>query len=142
MRRRHFASLISFPLLLSCSGCIPAKFTEIPALKGRVVGLDGRPAPAASVHVSRKPDTPGAPFELLLQTDSNGEFTYGGKQRWVLWILIADLFRGVVQVQARHGDGASPLRDVEYVTEVKALGLGKPQYHDVGELRVPTYASP
>jgi len=141
MRHWHLAYSLAATALFAAAGCAPAAYTQTPAFKGRVVGLDGRPVPGAVVEASRKPDTPGRPFKLEVRSDANGAFAYdGGPRRWALWIAMADVFPETLQVVARTNGTASDVRELEYQTEAYILGLGKPRVHDVGELRVLTFA--
>ena len=139
---RRWVMLIGAALVVGLGGCVPARMTEVPAVAGRVVGIDGRPVPGATVSVARKPGTSGTPFgPFELVSGADGTFAFDGRSRWILWIMVADPFMETVVVEARAGGGRSAPREITYSSEVVTLGLGKQPRHDVGDLNVPVYAT-
>ncbi len=122
--------------LLGFTGCMPVKQTIVPAVRGRVISFDGKPVPGADVELFRKPDSVGRPFDVEFRCDANGDFSYAGEHRWVIWIIVGDLFPETVQVQARHAGLTSQVRDLKLNTELKVLGLGPERVHDLGQLTI------
>jgi hypothetical protein len=132
--------LTAFLALAPTCGCIPATMTEIPAVTGRVVGLDDRPLPGARVEMSRKPDTGGPPFDIILMSDADGRFKYEGRGRLILWCPMADRLRETVQVQASAAGGNSLPQEFTYLTEVRFLK--EAWVHEIGDVHVLILGTP
>lgn len=74
--------------LMTLAGCIPAEFVEVPALRGRVVDSDHRPAPNATLRITARF---GAYPPLRFSARPDGTFASPEQSRFCLIIPGADL---------------------------------------------------
>jgi len=56
LRNLPSLALVASLSALAPTGCIPAKYIEIPAVRGRVMGPDSQPTSAAQIHIVRDRD--------------------------------------------------------------------------------------
>ena len=125
------------------TGCFPAVQTTVPALKGTVVDLQGRPVPLATVEVSRRPGRVGRVFNpVQFQADADGRFEQKERSRWVLHVIPGDVYGPDLEVTARASGAASLPRDVPVRPGVRLFGLGAEDRVDVGALMIPTSVAP
>jgi hypothetical protein len=125
------------------AGCAPAAFTIVPEIRGRVVDVNGEPVSGASVHITKKADSPGREQDITLSTDSSGKFFRKEASMWGLYIVPMDVFGTQFQIQARDATRRGKVTEFGRTWgHVRILGLGKTDVADLGDLVItpPIYA--
>lgn len=136
MRHRQFTS---FALFLLVSGCVPATFTAVPEIKGRVVDASGDPVPGAAVKV-RAVLEPDIGFSLTC--DQAGRFYRAEEAHGGLYILPMDNFgRRYRAVAVVDGQSSEPKVFGTPWSHVRVFGLGATQRADLGDLRLVSAAT-
>ena len=69
--------------LVHLGGCLPATWTVVPEVRGRVVTATGQPAPGAKVVISPA-ETSSKTRALQVRADARGEFRQREKTRWTI----------------------------------------------------------
>ena len=87
MRLRRQIQLVALLLAPLLSGCLPATWPEMPALKGRVVNSEGQAASGAKVKIAPKDGTSDV-HAVELTTDRMGRFQRGEDVRFGFAVLI------------------------------------------------------
>jgi hypothetical protein len=137
MRLRLLATLT---LTLFLSACVPATFTVVPEIKGRVLDSAGEPVPGAHVDVRALPE--GA-RKFSLTCDESGRFYRGEEAQWGLYIFPMDNFgRQYEAVSVVNGQSSNTKKFGTTWSHIRFLGLGTVQTADLGDLRLTSAAKP
>jgi hypothetical protein len=120
MQPRHTRQLVLAALLPNLVGCLPATYTAVPRLTGRVVDSAGKPVAGAVVVVSVADDgTPShglwqiGPWQLdagpwRVEADANGRFNRPEETHWSLAPLLPmDMMLPDYLAIASHGAARS-----------------------------------
>ncbi len=128
MRHRH---LIIPAVAAALGGCVPATYVQVPALSGRVVGPDGRPAADAVVHVVREPDQAEV---ATVPTTADGTFRRPEDGAFFFQFAGADAAVSTYAVSATAAGRRSPTTQV--TGDVRRF-YDPSTDRDLGTLRVP-----
>src|SRR4051794_15288754 len=105
MRRKNhtrFSVLLILPIL---GGCLPATFTTVPEVKGRVTTMNGQPLPGAEVRIVQKSPEKR---EWTLKADESGNFRQKESENWTLAPLLPlDALGPEFELTAKHGEQSS-----------------------------------
>ena len=85
MQRQHALIL----LILLAPGCVPAKYVEVPALRGRVIDAEGRPVRDATVHVASES---GSGMTATIISRSDGTFSRAEQSKFFLQLQALMVF--------------------------------------------------
>ena len=123
MRHRHVRHGLLATIVSGLAGCLPATYTAVPRLTGRVLDAAGRPVPGATVAVNVDGSGPGD-RSWVLDADARGVFTRPEETRWwVAPVLPLDFLSKTYVAVASAGPRRS---------RSKAFGGGITNYHYLG----------
>ena len=111
MRRRRLCQLLSLAALLHLAGCLPATWTVVPEVSGRVVTAAGEPAAGAKVRIARADDESSGERPVEVAAGRDGRFRRREQTQWtIVPLLPLDGIAPQFVATASHEDLASPPR--------------------------------
>ncbi len=143
MRYRHARHGLVAATLAGAAGCLPATYTAVPQLAGRVLDTTGRPVSGATVAVDVDGGDAGD-RALTLDTDGQGVFSRPEETHWWLApVLPLDFLpKTYVAVTSAGAERSPPKACGGAITNYHFLGLTNPTAPaNFGDLVVATGAS-
>jgi hypothetical protein len=137
MRQPRIQELFLSAVLAFLPGCIPATFTRVPEIRGRVVDAAGQAMPGASVHLTRLPRYGGYNLDETLNSDTAGRFHRKEQAVWAVFIVGEDNFGSRFQAVASfNGEQSAPREFGMAWSKVRLMGLGAADVADLGDLKI------
>jgi hypothetical protein len=138
MRRRQLFQFLSLSAVLHLSGCLPATWTVVPEVKGRVVTATGEPAAGAKIRIVPADDSSeGRSVEVT--ADGRGQFRRAEETQWTMVLLLPlDAIAPEFVATASHaGRQSAPEKFGGGVMNPHHFGLtNKSESFDLGDLVV------
>lgn len=123
-------------ILFLLSGCIPATFTLVPEISGRVIDESGLPISGASIHLC-KVNGFGGSLDEKLTSDDAGRFFREEQAKWGLFIVPMDPFGSFFQAVATAEGQQSEIYEIKYPwSKVRFMGIGSKDSMDIGDLQI------
>jgi hypothetical protein len=134
MQRQQHPYMLLVSLVLLVAGCVPARYVEVPALRGRVIDADGRPIRDATVNVA---SDAGRNIVATMMSRIDGTFTRAEQSEFFLQFAGADHASRTYSVTASAAGRSSPATQVRSGIRRWFLWFyDPPTDRDVGDLVV------